>query len=224
MSKTNICTKNNYHCAIKNGNVGFWTSFSYNSRFDKSGISGEGWTGLWPRNMTNHGQQFNSIFDVINDQYKVNQSFDYMSLFLGTTNLIADDMSKSSASFRITNGTKGKFSPKIYPTGWKGGSRARITTYNFSKLGTKITFGTSILTTGKSYYEIATDTQNPFTLMDATVGTAGLMATIATYYSGAQIPYVGPFVALYGTMRLSWDVAFYMGYNYDPSTWYGDNN
>lgn len=76
MSKTNICTKNNYHCAIKNGNVGFWTSFSYNSRFDKSGISGEGWTGLWPRNMTNHGQQFNSIFDVINDQYKVNQSFE----------------------------------------------------------------------------------------------------------------------------------------------------
>ncbi len=62
--------------SYKNGNVGYWSSFSYNSLFKSSEIAGEGWSGVWPSNMTNHGLKFNSFSDVINDQLKAKQSFD----------------------------------------------------------------------------------------------------------------------------------------------------
>jgi len=35
--------------------------------------------------------------------------------------------------------------------------------------------------------------------------------TIASYYAGIEIPFVGEGVALYGTMRLTWDVFFDFG-------------
>src|SRR5690606_40611520 len=40
-------------------------------------------------------------------------------------------------SFRLTNGAYNGdvFSPKFYASGWKGGSVARIKTYNLAKIG-----------------------------------------------------------------------------------------
>ena len=80
--------------------------------------------------------------------------------------------------------------------------------------------GASVVTTGIAYYQIANGTQQPITCADATVGTIGLSATIASYYSGIAIPYVGEFVAIYGTVRLFWD----LGQDYGPRTWYGKDD
>ncbi|HLX54748.1 MAG TPA: hypothetical protein VKR58_12440, partial [Aquella sp.] len=46
---------------------------------------------------------------------------------------------------------------------------------------------------------------------DATVGTIGLGAKIASYYYGIEIPYVGEGVAIYGTARAGWDIGTIMG-------------
>lgn len=46
----------------------------------------------------------------------------------------------SSSTFRLTNGlyNGNQFSPKIYKSGWIGGSRANIKTYSFLKLGRSV--------------------------------------------------------------------------------------
>jgi len=146
-----------------------------------------------------------------------------ISTVFGATSIAGNLSSKSSSTFRLVN-SKGEFSPKVYtpkvnrPYGWKGGFG--ITTYSISKLGERVSFGSSILTTGDAYYDIAIGQQQPITYIDAGVGTVGLMNTIALYYTGVQVPYVGAFVALYGTGKLTWDVFFYLGANYGVSTWF----
>ncbi len=82
----------------------------------------------------------------------------------------------------------------------------------------------SVFTTGMSYYDIATGNGTAITYVDAGVGTAGVVADVAAYYSGAEIPYVGELVAVYGTLRLTWDVFFNLGANYGMSKWYGDDD
>jgi len=54
--------------------------------------------------------------------------------YLGT---FAAFIEESSSTFRLTNGSYygNSFSPKFYSSGWKGGSLARITTYNVGKIG-----------------------------------------------------------------------------------------
>jgi|GEM_PF-4223160 len=56
-------------------------------------------------------------------------------------------------SFRLMKG--GDLSFKYYLSGWAGGSRARITTYNLSKLGTGIGYGTSAIGFGFGIYNFA---------------------------------------------------------------------
>ncbi len=58
----------------------------------------------------------------------------------------ANGLELSSSSFRLTNGIKNgsKFSPKVYASGWGGGSRASISTYKTASLGGfigKLSFG-----------------------------------------------------------------------------------
>lgn len=55
-----------------------------------------------------------------------------MALVLGGTL-----SSFSSSSFRLTNGSYNgsAFSPKLYTSGWAGGSVARISTYKIAKIG-----------------------------------------------------------------------------------------
>ena len=75
-----------------------------------------------------------------------------------------------------------------------------------------------------AYNQIYNGNQTPLTYADATVGTIGLTSTIATYFTGAQIPGVGFFVAVYGAARLGWDVGWDLGVKYGPRKWYGTND
>jgi hypothetical protein len=126
--------------------------------------------------------------------------------------------SNIDGTFRLTKA--GVFSPKYYSSGWKGGSPLRIATYNVSKIGTGVSTGASILTTGMAYNEILNGNSQPITYADATVGTIGLFASAASYFSGAQIPGIGYFVAIYGAARLGWDIGWNLGVHYGPSTWF----
>lgn len=58
------------------------------------------------------------------------------SIFSGIEGALED----KEGSFRITSGNKERYfiSPKYYPSGWKGGSRADITTYDISKFGKRM--------------------------------------------------------------------------------------
>ena len=154
-------------------------------------------------------------------------SLGVVSTVFGTIGVAGEIVGMSNSTFRIAN-SSGEFSPKYYtstpnrPYGWKGGFG--INTYSISKVGGAVSFGSSIVTTGNAYYDIAIGQQQPITYVDAGVGTAGILSTIASYYTGTQIPYVGSFVAVYGTLRLTWDVSFYLGANYGPSKWYGTDD
>lgn len=66
-------------------------------------------------------------FDIISD---INDIVDYA----------ADIMEDIKGSFRLTDGKKNgnNFSFKYYKSGWKGGSRAQIKTYNVEKIGNRI--------------------------------------------------------------------------------------
>jgi RHS repeat-associated protein len=60
-------------------------------------------------------------------------------------------------AFRLTRGlsTGSKFSPKFYPSGWGGGSRAMIKTYNLGKIGGalgQLSFGIGLVIDGIGVY------------------------------------------------------------------------
>ena len=146
------------------------------------------------------------------------------STIFGAVGVAGDVTSMSNSTFRLMSGANGTFSPKIYNSGWKGGSPARITTYSLSKVGTGVSTGASVVTTYMSYNQIYNGEAQPITYVDAGVGTAGILAAGASYFYGVQIPVVGEFVAVYGALRLTWDVSFYLGTKYGPSKWYGTND
>ncbi len=146
------------------------------------------------------------------------------SKIVGGFGVASYPLSLSGGTFRINSGVNGSFSPKFYASGWKGGSPARITTYSAAKVGSRVSTGATAFTTGVAYYNIASGNAQPITYVDAGVGTAGLMSTLATYYSGAQIPIVGEVVVVYGTARLVWDTFYNLGIHYGPSKWFGTDN
>jgi RHS repeat-associated protein len=171
----------------------------------------------------NFGESNNQNDGMSGTSFQKN-SLGIVSTVFGTTGTAGSIAETSNSTFRLTNGTNGTFSPKIYESGWKGGSRARITTYSVSKVGGAVSFGSGVITTGNAYYDIMKGKQQPITYVDAAVGTAGIASSVASYYTGAQIPYVGGFVAIYGTFRLTWDVFFYLGGEYGPSKWHGTDD
>lgn len=121
-------------------------------------------------------------------------------------------------SFRLTNGSYNGniLSPKIYRSGWNGGSVARITTYKVSGLAKGISNTAGAISTAMAYYEIGNGNATPITYVDAGVGTMGLGASAASYIWGLEIPVVGEVVAAYGWIRLWFD----LGSKYGPSKWY----
>lgn len=148
----------------------------------------------------------------------------FVSTFFGATGVAGDIASMSNSTFRLTSGANGTFSPKVYGSGWKGGSAARITTYGLSKVGSAVSFGSGVVTTGSAYNEIFNGSPQPITYVDAGVGTAGVLSSLAYYYTGIQAPVIGEFVAVYGTLRLTWDVFYNLGANYGPiGAYYGTN-
>lgn len=148
------------------------------------------------------------------------------STIFGSTGVAGDIASMSNSTFRLTNGVVNgsMLSPKIYGSGWNGGSAADITTYSLSKAGIAVSFGAGVVTTAMAYNEIYNGSPQSITFIDAGVGTVGVMSSLASYYSGIQIPYVGEGVAVYGTLRLTWDVFYNLGANYGPvGAYYGIN-
>jgi hypothetical protein len=70
--------------------------------------------------------------------------------FAATTGAYA--AGEAGGSFRLSKG--GSLSLRYYASAWTGGSRARITTYNLTKLGIRITYGTigvGIITSGINF-------------------------------------------------------------------------
>jgi hypothetical protein len=86
------------------------------------------------------------------DNYVEQHADDYGDNLLNGIGGFGIGMNEIGGSFRLTNGAYNgsRFSPKIYapktntPNGWRGGGRARITTYGMIKWGTRLSRGTAI--------------------------------------------------------------------------------
>jgi len=131
----------------------------------------------------------------------------------------------SKSTFRITNGAYNgsQFSPQIYP-GWNGGGVARISTYSISKIGSKVSTGAGIITTAMGYDEIIYGNPTSKTFFDTGVGTVGGINAIMPFIGYKSIATIGEATSIYGLLSLSWDIGFYSGQNWGPSTWYGYDN
>ena len=164
--------------------------------------------------------------NLINNTNMTNIGIWDIGTIAGATGMAGDYAGMQNGSFRLTNGkyNGSQFSFKYYKSGWQGGSVAEITTYSISKLGKGVSTGANVFSSYLAVQEIANGNSSPVTYVDATVGFTGVLNSAASYYTGKEIPIVGEFVMFYGVMRTTWDVFFYLGQNYGPSTWYGTNN
>jgi RHS repeat-associated protein len=143
-------------------------------------------------------------------------------IMANSTGVAGSGLSLAKGTFRLRK--SGRFSFGYYKSGWSTGNQYVKTTYSISKLGSKISTGANIVTTGMAYHDIATGNQQPITYVDAGVGTAGMIAQGSSYFAGVQIPYIGEFVAVYGVLRLTWDIFYDLGARRGPSTWYGTDD
>ena len=149
-----------------------------------------------------------------------------LDTYIGIMGFAAErGIGNSNWTYRLTN-TKGVFDPKLYRSGWtpRGAVGKGLNVYEISKLGNGLSLGADFITTGIAYNQIYNGSAQSVTYVDAGVGTAGLIASYASYFHGIEIPVVGEFVAIYGALRFSWDVGFYMGVNYGPRKWYGKDD
>lgn len=48
----------------------------------------------------------------------------------------------------------------------------------------------------------------------------GSIAGLSSYYYEIEIPYVGEYVVVYGTLRIIWDVSYNLDAEYGPVTTY----
>ena len=209
---------NSYSGAIRTGfrfttisNESFTYEWKGKTETYSSTCVGVGWA--WLTIMPHYGSKYTNATGGLG-----------VSTIIGAIGTSGDAASLSKSTFRLMNGANGSFSPNIYPNGWNGGSTARITTYSVSKIGTGVSTVSGAVCTYMAYNDIIKGKDQPITWVDAGVGTIGLGTSISSYFTGVKIPYVGGFVAIYGAVRLTWDVGCYMGENYGPSTWYGTND
>jgi RHS repeat-associated protein len=97
----------------------------------------------------------------------------------------------SSSSFRLTNGSYNgaEFSPKIYASGWGGGSRAGITTYGVSELGEGIAKGSIALTIFLGAIDISSgiNTDGGTFGANAELATGRVAGGLAGGYMGAEL-------------------------------------
>jgi len=149
-----------------------------------------------------------------------------LDTYIGIMGFAAErGIGNSNWTYRLTN-TKGVFDPTLYKSGWtpRGAVGKGLSVYELSTLGNRISLGADFITTGLAYNQIYNGSAQSITYLDAGVGTVGLIASYASYFHGVQIPVVGEFVSVYGIVRATWDVFTYLGFNYGPSHWYGNND
>lgn len=102
-----------------------------------------------------------------NDQYKDNHNglLGSVGNIASNANTVVENVTKGmkeiEGTIRLTNGAYNgnKFSPKLYESGWKGGGKARIKTYNVSKIGShieksRLKFGLGIISKAKKVNDI----------------------------------------------------------------------
>ncbi|MCF2218689.1 RHS repeat-associated core domain-containing protein [Chryseobacterium sp. PS-8] len=110
-------------------------------------------------------------------------------------------------SFRLTNGiyNGSAWSPKYYPSAWIGGSRARITTYNFGKIGRglgRFSVGIGVIMDIKGMQVYSKDPNSPNAvhpykmILNSVMGAVGSEggaygAIISTFYFGIDNFYPG---------------------------------
>ena len=173
-------------------------------------------------NIDRSGPSVKATYDELAQVRKDYGSAWYASTVSGASGVAGDIASMSNSTFRLTK--SGSFSPGYYSSGWSTGNQYVNNLYSVSKVGTGVSTGASLITTGLAYNQIYNGSAQTMTYVDASVGTAGLMASYALYFHGVEIPVVGEFVAVYGALRLSWDFGWYMGANYGPiGAYYGTN-
>lgn len=136
---------------------------------------------------------------------------DFLNHVVNNLGGVGAGMQQLKGTFRVTTAKNyGMFVPKYYANAWWGNPSTNV--YSMAKLGSKVNFKMGALGTGMSYYQIATGDTAPINYADAGVGTVGLGVSAASYFGGTQIPYVGPYIALYGVGRLFYD----LGATYHP--------
>ncbi len=77
----------------------------------------------------------------------------------------------------------------------------------------------SVLESFEAFQKIRSGKGEFIDYIDGTIGVIGLTESGASLY-GLGVPIVGERVALYGCVRLGWD----MGEKFGPSTWWGNPN
>ncbi|WP_430406831.1 hypothetical protein [Fluviicola sp.] len=153
-----------------------------------------------------------STKSVLNAQsYKHARYYDSdIARFLSLDPLASKFPALSASSFRLTNGVANgsKFSPKVYGSGWTGGSRANISTYKTAGLGgllSKATFGLGVILDGVgviNYYTEGADSPNAVHPVKAAVNTGfgafalELNPITGIVYTGIDALYLGGWVGL----------------------------
>lgn len=101
-------------------------------------------------------------------------------------------MAEMTSSFRVTNGAANgsRFSPKYYPSGWSGGSKAKIKTFSVGKIGNALgwaTLGIGVIMDGVGVYKYYhSGANNPNAVLP---GKAALNTAVGAY--GLWNPAVG---------------------------------
>ena len=116
------------------------------------------------------GEKKNKEKDILNEISKLNKLVDSE----------AKIMKKNKGSFRLTDGKKNgnNFSFKYYKSGWKGGSRAQIETYDAEKVGNNIRIVTKplkIIFTALKIYDVANELMNAYNEDGNKIGTKTLV-------------------------------------------------
>jgi len=128
-------------------------------------------TRLIDLNNLQSGTEIKSENEHVNSNLQQMESFDletieYAYMLFNSIGGVGSGMTEMGGSFRLTSGAKqgNKISIKHYESGWRGGSRAKITTYNAVKWGGRLSKGATgiglAIGAGQVVYEMYEDDWN----------------------------------------------------------------
>ncbi|MCX8526481.1 RHS repeat-associated core domain-containing protein, partial [Chryseobacterium formosus] len=185
----------------------FWSSFNGGNIFGGVSVGNNGALTWWTNGAAAYGNNIQGL-----DGHRMNLRNDsnwyanggQANWFFASGAALTE---ASRGSFRLTNGAYNgsSFSPKYYQSAWTGGSRARITTYNISKIGSiagKASFGTGVIMDGIGVYNYKNNPNSPNAVhpakagLNTAIGAIGVWggppgAIISTLYFGVDGFYPG---------------------------------
>ncbi len=146
---------------------------------DRKTLTNNSSNGNWKEKVWNDDE-----LRYVNNESSSNSIIPSLSWSFG---LAGEGMTNWKSTFRLTAGKGQKFSPKVYNSGWRGGSRARITTYKFSKVGnflSKAGFGLGLAQDTYGLYNYLADSEEGYKVSpikfstNTAVGLYGLTGSI----------------------------------------------